>query len=168
MSNSMTSRYRNRVEQSLEIVVLILMAMLAVIVIVGVGFRKAGAALVWYDEVASTLLAWLTYYGASLAALRQAHIGFPKLVENAAPHVRLYLFICREVIVIGFFVLVAWAGWRVLQILDGIYLTSLPSISARIPQSVIPIGALLFIIAELFSFAEAWPILRSAARRHRE
>ncbi|MEE8237142.1 MAG: TRAP transporter small permease, partial [Gammaproteobacteria bacterium] len=64
MTNPSTDRFRNRAEQSLEIIMLILMTALAVIVIVGVGFRKAGAALVWYDEVASILLVWLTYYGA--------------------------------------------------------------------------------------------------------
>ena len=144
---------------------LLLMTSLAVVVIVGVGFRKAGAALVWYDEVASILLAWLTYYGASLAALKRAHIGFPKLVESAAPQLRLYLVLCREAIVIGFFVLVAWSGLQVLLILDGIYLASLPSVSVRLTQSVIPIGAVLFIIAELLSFAEIWPALRDAARK---
>jgi TRAP-type C4-dicarboxylate transport system permease small subunit len=160
-----TRKYRDGLEQSLEILMLLLMTSLAVVVIVGVGFRKAGAALVWYDEVASILLAWLTYYGASLAALKRAHIGFPKLVESAAPQLRLYLVLCREAIVIGFFVLVAWAGLQVLLILDGIYLASLPSVSVRLTQSVIPIGAVLFIIAELLSFAEIWPALRDAARK---
>ena len=144
---------------------LILMTALAVVVIVGIGFRKAGAALVWYDEVASILLVWLTYYGASLAALKRAHIGFPKLVQSANPRVQLYLVVCREFIVIGFFVLVAWAGWRVLQVLDGIYLASLPAVSARVAQSAIPIGAVLFVIAELLSFAEIWPALRDAASK---
>jgi len=160
-----TKKYRDGLEQSLEILMLLLMTSLAVVVIVGVGFRKAGAALVWYDEVASILLAWLTYYGASLAALKRAHIGFPKLVESAAPLLRFYLVLCREVIVIGFFVLVAWAGLQVLLILDGIYLASLPSVSVRLTQSVIPIGAVLFIIAELLSFAEIWPALRKSTRK---
>ena len=31
-------------------------------------YRKAGASLTWYDEIASILLAWVTYYGAALAA----------------------------------------------------------------------------------------------------
>jgi TRAP-type C4-dicarboxylate transport system permease small subunit len=168
MTNASSNRFRNGTEQILEVVVLVLMAVLAVVVILGVGFRKAGAALVWYDEVASILLAWLTYYGASLAALKRAHIGFPKLVQSAAPQLRLYLVICREVIVIGFFVLVAWAGFRVLQVLDGIYLASLPSVSARVAQSVIPIGAVLFIIAELMSFAEIWPALRRATGKRLE
>ena len=165
MTNPSTDRFRNRAEQSLEIIMLILMTALAVVVIVGVGFRKAGAALVWYDEVASILLVWLTYYGASLAALKRAHIGFPKLVQSTSPRVRLYLVVCRELIVVGFFVLVAWAGWRVLQVLDGIYLVSLPAVSARVAQSAIPIGAVLFIIAELLSFAEIWPALRDAASK---
>jgi len=160
-----TKKYRDGLEQSLEILMLLLMTSLAVVVIVGVGFRKAGAALVWYDEVASILLAWLTYYGASLAALKRAHIGFPKLVESAAPLLRFYLVLCREVIVIGFFVLVAWAGLQVLLILDGLYLASLPSVSVRLTQSVIPIGAVLFIIAELLSFAEIWPALRKSTRK---
>ncbi len=168
MTTPSSNRFRNGTEQILEVVVLVLMAVLAVVVILGVGFRKAGAALVWYDEVASILLAWLTYYGASLAALKRAHIGFPKLVQSAAPQLRLYLVICREVIVIGFFVLVAWAGFRVLQVLDGIYLASLPSVSARVAQSVIPIGAVLFIIAELMSFAEIWPALRRATGKRLE
>ena len=61
-----------------------LLASLAVIVLMGVAARKLGIAMVWYDEVASIALAWLTYYGAALAALKRAHIGFPGLV-NAMP-----------------------------------------------------------------------------------
>lgn len=168
MTPDATRKYRNGLERSLEVLMLLLMTSLAVVVIVGVGFRKAGAALVWYDEVASILLAWLTYYGASLAALKRAHIGFPKLVESASPRLQLYLVLTREAIVIGFFVLVAWAGLQVLLVLDGIYLASLPSVSVRLTQSVIPIGAVLFIIAELLSFAEIWPALRTATRKQLE
>ena len=168
MTPDATRKYRDGLEKSLEILMLLLMTSLAVVVVVGVGFRKAGAALVWYDEVASILLAWLTYYGASLAALKRAHIGFPKLVESASPRLRLYLVLTREAIVIGFFILVAWAGLQVLLVLDGIYLASLPSVSVRLTQSVIPIGAVLFIIAELLSFAEIWPALRKATRKQLE
>ena len=46
-----------------------LLASLAVIVLMGVTYRKLGISMVWYDEVASIALAWLTYYGAALAAL---------------------------------------------------------------------------------------------------
>lgn len=127
------------------------MTSLAVLVVVGVGFRKAGLALVWYDELASILLAWLTYYGACLAAMRHAHIGFPKLVDAASPTRRRALIVVRETIVVGFFLLVAWAGWQVQRVLAGTYLVSMPSVPTGVAHSVIPVGALLFVIAELAS-----------------
>ena len=131
------------------------MAVLAGVVVVGVVFRKFGAALVWYDEVASILLAWLTYYGAALAALRRAHIGVPTVVQRLEGRWRLFTVAVAETAVIGFFLAVAWAGWQVLQVLGGTTLVSLPWVPARLAQSVIPIGAILFIAAELLSLPEA-------------
>jgi len=145
---------RVQFERLLETIVILLMGSLATLVVVAVVFRKAGASVVWYDEVASVLLAWLTYYCASLAALKRAHIGFPKLVQRARRKVRWILYGARELIVVGFLVIVAWAGWQVLVILEGDYLVSLPWVPTRLTQSVIPIGALLFLVAELLSFVE--------------
>ncbi len=155
MPQSRIARFRTGFGRVLEAVMLALIASLAVIVVLGVGFRKAGAALVWYDEVASILLAWLTYYGASLAALRRAHIGFPKLVESMGPRLRRFVLTFRETMVLGFLLLVAWAGWKVMGILGGTTLVSLPWVPARVAQSVIPISAMLFIIAELFGWYDA-------------
>ena len=154
--------FRDRLGRFLEALVVTLIAALALIVFLGVVFRKAGAALVWYDEVASIVLCWLTYYGASLAALRNAHIGFPRWVQSRSPGPRRLVLILREVIVLGFFVVVAWAGWRVMLALEGFYLVSLPDVSQQITQSVIPIGALLFIAAELANFVKVWSELESA------
>ncbi len=136
-------------ERFLEYIVLLLITGLAVLVVVAVGFRKAGAALVWYDELASIMLAWLTYYGACLAAVKHAHIGFPKLVEGASPKVRASLIVVREVLVVGFFLAVAWSGWLVHQVLSDTYLVSMPSIPTGLAHSVIPLAALLFVVAEL-------------------
>ena len=51
------------------------MVALAVTVLLGVSFRFAGSALVWYDEVAAVQLAWITYYGSAYAALKGSHIS---------------------------------------------------------------------------------------------
>ena len=136
-------------ERFLEYIVLLLITGLAILVVVAVGFRKAGAALVWYDELASIMLAWLTYYGACLATMKHAHIGFPKLVEGASPRVRASLIVVREILVVGFFLTVAWAGWQVQQVLSDTYLVSMPAIPTGLAHSVIPLGALLFVVAEL-------------------
>ena len=65
----MYQRFRKFYNSMLEYIVIFLMMVLTLIVVVAVIYRKAGASLSWYDEVASVLLAWLTYYGAALAAL---------------------------------------------------------------------------------------------------
>ncbi|MXW10822.1 MAG: TRAP transporter small permease [Gammaproteobacteria bacterium] len=145
---------RTRFERLLEAVVLVLVAALAVVVVMGVGFRKFGAALVWYDEVASILLAWLTYYGAALAALKRAHIGFPNLVRRLGRPWRIPVVAAGEAVVIAFFLVAAWAGWRVLVILEGSGMVSLPWVPTRLTQSVIPIGCVLFVIAQLLSLPE--------------
>ncbi|MBI3981310.1 MAG: TRAP transporter small permease subunit [Gemmatimonadetes bacterium] len=149
------SRLRRGFERLLEGLVIGLMAALAGVVLLAIAFRKAGASLVWYDEIAAILLAWLTYYGAALAALKRAHIGFPRIVQSAPPHARTALIAIRALAVIGFFGLVAWAGWRVLGALSGLTLGSLPWLPTQVTQSVIPIGAVLFIIAEGLNAAEA-------------
>ena len=112
------------------------MTALAIVVVLGVGFRKFGAALVWYDEVASVLLAWLTYYGAALAALKRAHIGFPNLVQGLRDTWRVPIVVVGEAIVIAFFLVAAWGGWRVLVILEGIE----PGQPARSPHPADSVG----------------------------
>ena len=150
----MRRRFRTGLQRALEFTVVVLMVALALVVVLGVVFRRLGAALVWYDEVASILLAWLTFYGAALAALNRAHIGFPKLVDGLAPRLRRPLILLGETFVLAFFVVTAWAGWRVFGILGGDTLVSLPWVPQRLVQSVIPIGAVLFIIAEIVTLPE--------------
>lgn len=156
----MLVKLRTTFEQLLEAIVILLMAVLALEVTVGVVFRGAGHSLVWYDEVASVLLAWLTYYGAALAALKRAHIGFPGFVNSLALPWRLPAVLFAEICVLGFFALLAWVGYSVLDVLATDYLVSLPSVSVSYTQSVIPISAVLFIIAELLNL----PVVLNEAR----
>jgi TRAP-type C4-dicarboxylate transport system permease small subunit len=155
----------------------ILMAALTLVVLAGVAFRKAGAALVWYDEVASILLAWLTFYGAALAALHRGHIGFPRVMQMLPERPRRFAVVLAEIIVIGFFLLVAWGGWQVFMILGGDVLVSLPSVPRRVAQSAVPIAAILYVIAELLALAtppeeddddEAYPTPGSTIRAEAE
>ena len=142
---------RRRYELALESVVITLMAALAVEVIAGVVARSVGHSLVWYDEVASILLAWLTFYGSALAAVKRAHIGCPELVAMLQPVPRMLARVLVEIAVIGFFLLVGWTGYAVLGVLDTDHLVSLPAISVAWVQSVVPISAALIIAAELLN-----------------
>ena len=133
----------------------LLVAALAVVVILGVVFRTIGAALSWYDEVAAILLAWLTYYGAALVALTRGHIGVPVLVDRLRGRARVFVAIVAEAAVLVFFVILAWTGWRVQMALGGAGLVTLPGVPAALAQSVIPVGAVLFIAAQLLSLPAA-------------
>lgn len=153
---------RTAFDRVLTAFVIFLLASLAVIVLMGVTYRKLGISMVWYDEVASIALAWLTYYGAALAALKRAHIGFPGLVNAMPPMVRVPLVLLGEAFVIIFFALLAWYGYQVLDILQGDTMVSLPWVPTQLTQSVIPVGAVLFILAQLFSLPELLAQARGA------
>jgi TRAP-type transport system small permease protein len=145
------ARARAAYEGFLEAVVILLMAVLAAEVTIGVVFRYSGHALVWYDEVASILLAWLTFYGSALAAAKRAHIGCPEVVLMLPPRVRFWLRIIAEALVIAFFALITWVGYFIMGVLATDNLVSIPEISVAYTQSVIPISGALFIIAELMT-----------------
>lgn len=150
---------RRGYERTLEWILIALMVALAVEVTAGVVFRYSGNALVWYDEIASVLLAWVTYYGAALAALKRAHIGVPELVRMLPPAPRLAAALVAEACVFGFFILLAWVGVSVLEVLATDTLVSLPQVSVAWTQSVIPVSAVLFVIAEALALPQ---ILREA------
>jgi TRAP-type C4-dicarboxylate transport system permease small subunit len=153
---------RTAFDRTLTAFVIFLLGSLAVIVLMGVAYRKLGISMVWYDEVASIALAWLTYYGAALAALKRAHIGFPGLVNAMPPVFRVPVVLLGEAVVIAFFAVLAWYGYQVLVILEGDSMVSLPWVPTRVTQSVIPIGAVLFILAQLFSLPELLAQARGA------
>jgi len=148
------ARLRRWFEVLLETIVMVLMVTLAVEVLLGVTFRKIGMSLSWYDEIASVTLAWLTYYGASLAALKGAHIGVPEIVHFMPRAWRIATVYLGELLVFSFLILLAWTGVSVLDVLATDTLVSLPSVPVSYTQSVIPISAVLFIIAEALHFPE--------------
>src|SRR5512134_3794631 len=147
----MLARVRRGYEQFLEAVVILLMAALAIEVTVGVVFRSMGHSLVWYDEIASILLAWLTFYGSALAAAKRAHIGCPEVMAMLPPRAKLAFRLLAEVLVIAFFALIAWVGYSVLDVLATDNLVSLPQVSVMYTQSVVPISAVLILVAEFLT-----------------
>ncbi len=152
----MTGTLGRGLGRTLEWILITLMVGLTTLVVVAVIFRKSGASLSFYDEVASVMLAWITYYGAALAALRRKHIGFDAVLISIPMPVRMWFVALGEVLVIAFFILLAWAGFRVLEVLEGESLVSLTWVPVQLTQSVIPIGAILFIVAELVSLPAYW------------
>lgn len=156
--------FRRVLESSLVVFCIALIVGLTLLVSVAVITRKLGVPFGWYDEVATVMLAWLTYYGSAYAALRRSHIGIPSIVGMMPPGLRVALVVLAQALVAGFFALVAWFGWQVLVILEGDTMITLPSVPVRLTQSVIPIGAVLFIVADLLTLPERLAEARRGAR----
>ena len=148
-------------DRVLEAIAVLMIVAVTAIVVAGFVFREIGLSLVWYDEVASIALCWLTYYAGALAALRGAHIGFSGFVNALPPEWRVVATVFASAVTIAFFVLLAVTGIQVVQILGGTTLVSIPEISQQYTQSVIPIASGLFILAELIRLPE---LVREARR----
>jgi TRAP-type transport system small permease protein len=159
----MLNELRARYERLLEWIVIGLMAVLAIEVTVGVVFRTFGASLVWYDEIAAILLAWLTFYGSALASAKRAHIGCPEVVAMLPAAARGFLRVLADLLTVAFFLVVGWTGYTVLEVLGSDKLVSLPQVSVAWVQSVVPVSAVLIIVAELLTMPGA--VARARAGR---
>jgi len=153
--------FRRGYTRFLEWICIALMIALAAEVTVGVVFRYAGHSLVWYDEVATILLAWVSFYGSALAVLKHAHMGVPEIVRMLPTGPRVAVTVVAQLCTVAFFVLLAWVGYSILEILADDRLTSLPQVSAAYANSVIPISAVLMVVGQLLVFPE---VLREARR----
>lgn len=145
------SRINRQLSRVLEWVTIGLMILLTLIVTVAVIARLMGQSFSWYDEVAAIMLAWITYYGSALAALHRRHIGFDTLLLALPQKLRIAALLLGEAIVLLFFFLMARAGLQVLEVLAGDTLISLTWVPVQITQSVIPIGAILFMLCQMLS-----------------
>jgi TRAP-type C4-dicarboxylate transport system permease small subunit len=142
-------RILNRLINSLEWWAVLLLVLMVVLVCLGVFFRYVlGASLAWYDEFASYLLVWLTFYGAVAASYRDRHIQFDTVVERLMPNKRRKIKIVAELFVLGFQVVLFYYGCLLVQKMGDETATSLVWVKMAWVYSVLPItGALMLIIS---------------------
>jgi TRAP-type C4-dicarboxylate transport system permease small subunit len=127
----------------------ILLAALVVLVCLGVFFRyMLNSSLTWYDEFASYMLVWLTFYGTVVADYRRRHIGFELLVDKLEPPARRVVDALAELAVLGFQFVLFYYGWVLTERMGDETAISLPWVKVTWISSVLPItGALLLVIS---------------------
>jgi TRAP-type C4-dicarboxylate transport system permease small subunit len=139
-------------EVVLELITAILMVVLTAIVIYAVLWRYVGGASPgWYDEVAAKMLVWLTYYAGALAALKRGHIAVDGVLMAMPVNLRMVAAVVAEAVVVGFLIVLAWAGMVLFSMVEGMSLISIRWVPLQFTHSVIPIGAVLFAIAQILS-----------------
>lgn len=126
-----------------------LLAGLTVVVCLGVFFRYVlNSSLVWYDEFASYLLVWLTFFGAVVAHYHQRHIGFELFVDRLAPRARRVADIVAETAVLGFQFVLLYYGWILTERMGDETTISLPWIKTAWVTAVLPVtGGLMFLVS---------------------
>lgn len=142
-------RILSRFVTVLEWWAMLLLALMVVLVCLGVFFRYVlNASLAWYDEFASYLLVWLTFYGAVGASYRNRHIQFATVVERFTADTRRKIGIVAELFILGFNVVLSYYGWLLMQKMGDETAVSLVWVKMGWIYSVLPItGAIMLFIS---------------------
>ncbi len=133
----------------------LLLVLMVAIVCFGVFFRYVlNASLVWYDEFASYLLVWLTFYGCIVASYRKRHIGFDVVVSRFRPAIRRIFDFIAECFVLAFQIVLFYYGWVLVEKMGGESAVSLPSVKMAWVYSVLPVSGGLMLLISLIRLAE--------------
>lgn len=127
----------------------LLMVMVAVVT-VGVFFRYVVAAsLTWYDEFASYLLVWLSFYGAVAATARGRHIAFETLAERLGRRARAGAAVVAEAFSAIFYAILCWYGLVLVRTMGEETSVSLPWVRMAWVYSALPISGALMLLTSL-------------------
>lgn len=142
--------------------VMVLLVAMTLLVTVAVFYRYVlDASLIWYDEFASYLLVWLTFYGAVMAAYYRRHIAFETLVERLGPAGRKRAAIAAEVCILLFQGILLYYGWVLVQAIRAETAVSLEWVRMGWIYSVLPISGGLML---LISLVDLGTLLRGEER----
>jgi TRAP-type C4-dicarboxylate transport system permease small subunit len=160
-------KYLRRIVALVEWWAVCLLMGLVVVVCLGVFFRYVlNASLVWYDEFASYLLVWLTFFGSIVAVYHHRHIGFELMVDGLAPRTRQAVDLVAELAVLGFQFVLFYYGWILTQRMGDETTISLPWVKVSWVTSVLPVTGgfmLLISLARLVDIVSRRP---HAGRNH--
>jgi TRAP-type C4-dicarboxylate transport system permease small subunit len=127
----------------------LLLVLMVILVCLGVFFRYVlSASLAWYDEFASYLLVWLTFYGAVAASYHNRHIQFGTVVERFTANTRRKIAIVAELFILGFNVVLLYYGWLLMQKMGDETAVSLAWVKMGWIYSALPItGGIMSLIS---------------------
>jgi TRAP-type C4-dicarboxylate transport system permease small subunit len=134
----------------------LLVAMVAVVT-GGVFYRYVlNSALVWYDEFASYLLVWLTFYGAVLATQRDLHIDFDEVVRRLEPVSRRVVETVSDLCVLAFHLILLAYGTVLVRSMGAETAISVPGVTMSWVYSVLPISGALMLAFSLVRMVRRW------------
>ena len=150
-------RVERVVTRALEAWAGFLLVLMVVVVTAGVFYRYAlNAALAWYDEFASYLLVWLTFYGAVLATQRDLHIEFDTVVRRMRPGPRRVVEAASGLCILAFHAILFAFGIVLTRSMGAETAISLPWVKMAWVYSVLPISGALMLVFSLIRLVRTW------------
>ena len=105
-----------------------------------------GSPFTWSEEISRYMFIWLTYLGAYVAILRNAHIGVDYLTRGLPLRLQRHLSILLSMLVICALAFVAYIGlWLTLENVAAEWQT-IPVMSMAFSYAAVPAGACLMLI----------------------
>jgi TRAP-type C4-dicarboxylate transport system permease small subunit len=103
-----------------------------------------GRSLDWPDELAPTLLVWISFVGAALAARDNEHVGFPLLVDALPPALGAALRLAGTAVVVALLGVYVWFSGPLMVRTWDQTLTTVP-ISRGLLYGVLPVTSIVMI-----------------------
>jgi TRAP-type C4-dicarboxylate transport system permease small subunit len=128
--------------------VFILIAGMVVVTTLQIIFRVFFTALTWSEELSRYLLVWGTFFGATMAYKRGAHITITFVVEALKPKVKKIFSILSYLLSIVFFAVVIYYGWQMIK-MQVFQISPALSLPMRHVYLSIPVSLLIMIIHAL-------------------
>lgn len=140
----------------------VLMIIMTLSIILGIGMRTAHIDNSWTYDVDLFSLIWVAFVGASFTALRREHVTSGVALENSFPAIAGLMHVLRFIIIALFLVVFAISGFTQFLNSATTHETTLDVMSwpVWIPHLALPVGAVLWLIFEIFHF------LRGLNARH--
>lgn len=113
------------------------------------------APIIWAEEVMQFLMIAGVFLGAPMVTLKRAHISMDMVLMIFPEHMRMILDVVGQLALMVVCCTVIWLGLPVvMQFIEFDQLTDAAAIPVAIPQSVIPIGLFLMVVAVLIRLLE--------------
>ncbi len=145
------SAFSQGVDKAATLLAVVVLAAMTAVTTLQIICRFFFTALSWSEELSRYLMIWLTFLGASMGVKRGAHIAVTFAVSPLAPKWRQGLALLVQVLVLYFFLLVAYYGWRLMN-LQAFQVSAGLGISMRYVYVSLPVGGILcaiHILAEI-------------------
>ena len=141
------------IDKVVEVVLALVLAFTAAVVAVAVFYRYGlNDSLTWTEEITSKMLSCMTFLGGYACFRHGSHLSIDLVPSIVPPAGRKFLKVAGDLIMLAYFLVMAWTSFRVVQLVGHSYLNT-----TDIPRgwfmAVMPLSFVLMSIAIIYALS---------------